>query len=52
MKVSARNVFPGTIRRVVRGPVSTGVTIRIAAGLDIVSVITTPSCARASERTP
>ena len=41
MKISARNVFPGTIRRIVRGPVSTEVTIRIAKGIDVVSVITT-----------
>jgi molybdate transport system regulatory protein len=46
VKVSARNVFPGKIRKVVRGPVSTEVTIRIAKGVDIVSVITTHSARR------
>jgi len=43
MKISARNVFTGTVRKVVRGPVSTEVTIRIAKGIDMVSVITTHS---------
>ena len=46
MKISARNVFPGKIRKVVRGPVSTEVTIRIAKDVDIVSVITTHSARR------
>jgi molybdate transport system regulatory protein len=46
VKVSARNVFPGKIKKVVRGPVSTEVTIRIAKGVDVVSVITTHSARR------
>ncbi|HEY4750593.1 MAG TPA: TOBE domain-containing protein [Steroidobacteraceae bacterium] len=46
MKISARNVFTGTVRKVVRGPVSTEVTIRIAKGIDMVSVITTHSAKR------
>ncbi len=46
MKVSARNLFPGKISKVVRGPVSTEVTIRVAAGIDIVSVITSYSARR------
>lgn len=46
MKISARNVFPGTIKKVVTGPVSTEVTIRIAKGIDMVSVITTHSAKR------
>ena len=46
MKFSARNSFPGTIRTLVRGPVSTEVTIRIAKGIDIVSVITSSSAKR------
>lgn len=46
MKVSARNVFNGTISRIVRGPVSTEVTIRIARDIEIVSVITTGSAKR------
>lgn len=46
MKVSARNVLSGTITRIVRGPVSTEVTLRIAAGVEIVSVITSHSARR------
>jgi len=46
MKLSTRNEFVGTITRLVRGPVSTEVTIRIAGGVDIVSVITTNSAKR------
>jgi molybdopterin-binding protein len=46
VKISARNVFPGTIKKVVRGPVSTEVTIRIAKGIEMVSVITTHSARR------
>jgi len=46
MKLSARNQFAGVITRLVRGPVSTEVTMRIAAGVEIVSVITTNSAKR------
>ena len=46
MKISARNVFAGTITKVVRGPVSTEVAIRIAKDVEIVSVITTHSAKR------
>jgi molybdopterin-binding protein len=46
MKLSTRNQFIGTITRLVRGPVSTEVTLRIAHGVEIVSVITTNSAKR------
>lgn len=46
MKFSARNVFSGKIIDIVRGPVSTEVTIRVAKGIDIVSVITSHSAKR------
>ena len=46
MKLSTRNEFVGVITRLVRGPVSTEVTIRIARGIEIVSVITTNSAKR------
>jgi molybdopterin-binding protein len=46
MKLSTRNEFVGTITRLVRGPVSTEITIRIAEGVEIVSVITTNSAKR------
>ena len=46
MRISARNAFTGTIKKVVRGPISTEVTIRVANGVEIVSVITTNSAKR------
>jgi molybdopterin-binding protein len=46
MKLSTRNEFVGTITRLVRGPVSTEVTIWIADNVYIVSVITTNSAKR------
>jgi molybdopterin-binding protein len=46
VQVSARNVLSGTITRIIRGPVSTEVTLRIVRGVDIVSVITTQSAKR------
>ena len=46
MRLSTRNTFSGTIKRIKRGPVSTEVTIGVAAGIVIVSVITTESAKR------
>lgn len=46
MRVSARNVLGGTVSRIVRGPVSTEVTLRISRDIEIVSVITTHSARR------
>lgn len=43
MKISARNVLSGKIVSIVRGPVSTEVTLEVAPGLQIVSTITTAS---------
>jgi molybdopterin-binding protein len=43
MKISARNVLPGTIVSIVRGPVTTEVTLEIAPGVQIVSTITSNS---------
>lgn len=43
MKLSARNAIKGTVRNVVLGPVSAEVTLRVAPGIDIVAVISTPS---------
>ena len=40
MKLSARNVIKGTIKNVKKGPISTLVTIEIAPGVEVVSVIT------------
>ncbi len=43
MKISARNTIKGTIRNVILGPVSAEVTLRVAPGIDVVAVISTPS---------
>lgn len=43
MKVSARNVFKGTVKQVVTGAVNTEVTLEIAPGIEITSIITRAS---------
>ena len=43
MKTSARNHFSGTVKDIVKGPVSTEVTVSIASGIDVVAVISTAS---------
>ena len=43
MKISARNVLAGKVIHIVRGPVTTEVTLEIAAGVQIVATITTSS---------
>jgi len=43
MKMSARNTIPGKITNIKLGPVSAEVTINVAPGIDIVSVISTTS---------
>ena len=43
MKFSARNVLAGTVKEVIKGPVSTEVTITVAPGIEIVSVISSRS---------
>jgi len=40
MKLSARNTLPGTIRKIERGAVNAEVTIEVAPGITIVSIIT------------
>ncbi len=43
MKISARNVLPGKITAIVRGPVTTEVTLEVAPGVQITSTITSTS---------
>ncbi|MEJ8852956.1 TOBE domain-containing protein [Variovorax robiniae] len=43
MKISARNVLTGKIVKIVKGPVTTEVTLEIADGVQIVSTITSTS---------
>jgi molybdopterin-binding protein len=45
MKISARNILPGHIKSIKRGPISAVVTLQIAHGIDIVSSITSDSAA-------
>lgn len=40
MRLSARNLLPGVVRKVERGAVNAEVTIEVGPGLTIVSVIT------------
>lgn len=43
MKTSARNHFSGTVKDLVKGPVSAEVTVAVAMGVDIVATISTRS---------
>jgi len=45
MKISARNVLKGKVAKVVEGAVNCEVTLEIAPGLEIVSIITKASVA-------
>lgn len=40
MKVSARNLVPGTVKSISNGMVSSEVVLEIAPGVEIVSVVT------------
>ena len=50
MKSSARNQFPGTIRQVETGPVTSEATIEIAGGHSIAAMITSGSAKRMNLR--
>jgi molybdopterin-binding protein len=43
MKISARNILNGKVKKIVKGPVSTEVTVELPGGDIIVSVITKTS---------
>ena len=43
MKISARNQFSGTVKHIVKGPVSAEVTVTVAPNVDVVAVISTTS---------
>jgi len=45
MKLSARNILKGKIQNLKRGPISSLVVLRIAPGVEIVSMITAESAA-------
>jgi molybdopterin-binding protein len=46
MKISARNMLPGTVKNVTPGAVNTEVSIEIAKGIEVVSIITSDSAKR------
>lgn len=43
MKISARNILKGKVKKIVKGPVSTEVSVALPGGDTIVSVITKTS---------
>ncbi len=43
MKVSARNLIPGTIKHITQGAVNSEVVIEVAPGVEVVSIITKSS---------
>ena len=43
MKISARNILKGKVKKLVKGPVSTEVSVELPGGDTIVSVITKTS---------
>lgn len=43
MKVSARNILKGTVKQIVTGAVNTEVTLEVAPGIEIISIITKTS---------
>lgn len=43
MKISARNQLKGVVKKIVKGSVNAQVTIEIAAGLNLVAIITMDS---------
>jgi molybdopterin-binding protein len=45
MRLSARNVIPGTVTKVKIGAVSAEVTINVAPGIDVTSIISATSVA-------
>lgn len=40
MKVSARNLIPGTIKEITLGPVNAEIVIEVSPGIEMVSIIT------------
>lgn len=46
MKISARNILKGKVKKIVHGAVNTEVTIELSGGIEIVSIITKASAKR------
>jgi molybdopterin-binding protein len=43
MKISARNTLKGTIKKIVSGAVNSEITLEVAPGVEVVSIITKAS---------
>jgi molybdopterin-binding protein len=43
MRLSARNVLKGTVKKIVKGAINSEIVIEIASGAEVVSVITNES---------
>ncbi len=46
MKISARNMLPGKVKKVTKGAVNSEIIIEVAPSLEVVSIITNASVAR------
>ncbi len=46
MKVSSRNALKGTVKKLVPGAINTEITLEIAPGVEVVSIITNSSVER------
>jgi molybdopterin-binding protein len=43
MKISARNVLKGTVKKITHGAVNSEIVIEVGAGIEIVSIVTRAS---------
>jgi molybdopterin-binding protein len=46
MEISARNSLKGTIKKVIPGSINTEITLEIAPGIEVVSIVTKSSAER------
>ena len=46
MKISARNVLKGTVKSIIHGAVNSEITVGLAGGVEVVSIITKASAER------
>jgi molybdopterin-binding protein len=46
MKISARNVLKGTVKSIIHGAVNSEITVKLAGGVEMVSIITKASAER------
>jgi molybdopterin-binding protein len=46
MKISARNLLKGTVKNIIHGAVNSEITVELAGGVEMVSIITKASAER------